>query len=157
VDLAALVREALAAHEVRAQLQSVELVAELREPLPAPWIDRVQMHVVLRNLIANAVEAAAGAPAPARVRVRVAATATELTLSVIDSGPGLAEGVRPFDEPSASTKAGGMGIGLNICRAIVEAHGGRLWAEPVAAGHFCFTLPLDHRRGDDLESAQDES
>lgn len=157
VDLAALVREALAAHEARAQLQAVELVAELGQPLPALWIDPVQMHVVLRNLIANAVEAAAGAPAPARVRVRAVATASEVTLSVIDSGPGLAEGMRPFDEPSASTKAGGMGIGLSICRAIVEAHGGRLWAEPLAAGHFCFTLPRDHGPGGDAQNGQDES
>jgi two-component system sensor kinase FixL len=148
VDLAGLIREALATHEARAQLQSVALVAELREPLPAPWIDPVQMHVVLRNLIANAIEAAAAAPPPARVRVRVVATTIEATVSVIDSGPGLPEGARPFDEPGASAKAGGMGIGLSICRAIVEAHGGRLWAEPVAAGHFCFTLPLNHAGGE---------
>jgi two-component system sensor kinase FixL len=80
-----------------------------------------------------------------------------VTLSVIDSGPGLAEGMRPFDEPSASTKAGGMGIGLSICRAIVEAHGGRLWAEPLAAGHFCSTLPRDHGPGGDAQNAQDEN
>lgn len=157
VDLAALVREALAEHEARAQLRSVALAAELREPLPAPWIDPVQMHVVLRNLIANAIEAADAAAAPAGVRVRASATATEITIAVIDSGAGMPEGLRPFDEPSVSTKAGGMGIGLSICRAIIEAHGGRLWAEPVAAGHFCFTLPLDHRRGDDPESEPDES
>jgi two-component system sensor kinase FixL len=148
VALADLICEALAVHEPRAQLQSVALVAELREPLPAPWVDKVQMHVVLRNLIANAIEAAAEAPPPARVRVRAAATASEVMVSVIDSGPGLPEGARPFDEPSASAKIGGMGIGLSICRAIVEAHGGRLWAEPGPAGHFCFTLPLDHRRNE---------
>ncbi len=157
VELAGMIGEALAVHEARARLQSVSLAAELHTPLPAPWIDPVQMHVVLRNLIANAIEAAAAAPAPASVRVRASATAAEISIAVIDSGPGMPEGMRPFDEPSASTKAGGMGIGLNICRAIVEAHGGRLWAEPVAAGHFCFTLPLDHRRGDDPESEPDES
>lgn len=155
VDLAGLVHEALAAHEARAQLRSVALATELREPLPVLWLDPVQMHVVLRNLIANAIDAAAAASPPGRVRVRALATASEATISVIDSGPGLPGGARPFDEPSASTKAGGMGIGLSICRAIVEAHGGRLWAEPVAFGHFCFTLPLDHGR--DTESDVDAS
>jgi two-component system sensor kinase FixL len=156
VDVAALVREALAEQAPRAELQSVALTAELREPLPTPWIDPVQMHVVLRNLIANAIEAAAAAPAPASVRVRASATPTELSISVLDSGSGLPEGVRPFDEPGPSTKAGGMGIGLNICRAIVEAHGGRLWVESAAAGHFCFTVPLDHRRRE-TEEESDES
>lgn len=146
VDAAALIGESMAAHEARARAQDIALEAQLPPVLPELWVDPVQLHVVLRNLIANAVEAAAAAPAPAWVRVRARVQGAWLTVEVIDSGPGLAAGQRPFDEPTAprpTAKAGGMGIGLSICRAIVEAHGGRLWAEPVGAGHFCFTLPLD--------------
>jgi signal transduction histidine kinase len=148
VDVAALVREALAGHERRALALGIVLEAQVPAALPAAWVDAVQLHVVLRNLIANAIEAAAAAAPPAWVRVRARAGEQALTVEVMDSGPGLPAGLRPFDEPAPSSKAGGMGIGLSISRAIVEAHGGRLWAEPVAAGHFCFTLPLEPAHDD---------
>ncbi len=139
-----LVRDALSAQEARARTQGVTLNAEIAEPLPQVWVDSVQMHVVLRNLIANGIEAAVGGSTVPRVTIRVAADEAELRIDVIDSGAGLPEGARPLDEGGPSTKADGMGIGLSICRAIVEGHGGRLWAEAATFGHFCFTLPLDH-------------
>ena len=65
-------------------------------------------------------------------------------MAVADTGPGIAPEVRDrLFEPFASTKRGGMGVGLAICRAIIEAHGGLLWAEPNPGGGvvFRFTLP----------------
>jgi two-component system sensor kinase FixL len=113
--------------------------------------DRIQIQQVLVNLIRNALEAMAamgdaGGQA-ARRELAVAAApvgAGVVEVSVADTGPGLAPEIaeRPFD-PFASTKAGGMGIGLSICRTIVEAHGGRIWAEPNPGGGtvFRFILP----------------
>lgn len=139
-----LVRDALAAQDTRARSQGVALDADVAASLPQVWIDPVQMHVVMRNLIANGIEAAVAGAARPRVTVRVKSDDAELRIDVIDSGAGLPDGARPLDEGMPSTKADGMGIGLSLCRAIVEGHGGRLWIETGPAGHFCFTLPLDH-------------
>jgi two-component system, LuxR family, sensor kinase FixL len=88
-----------------------------------------------------------GDDAPARRDLVVSAATADLAaieVAVSDSGPGLAPEVagRLF-EPFVSTKPNGMGVGLSICRSIVEAHGGRLWAEPNPGGGavFRFTLP----------------
>jgi signal transduction histidine kinase len=65
-------------------------------------------------------------------------------IDVCDSGPGVDEvRLQSLFEPGASDKPGGMGVGLSICRAIVEAHGGSLWAELGPRGHFSFTLPIE--------------
>jgi two-component system, LuxR family, sensor kinase FixL len=71
-------------------------------------------------------------------------------VSLVDSGAGLTpEQARGIFETPASSKPGGMGIGLAISRAIVEAHGGRLWAEAGAQGTFRFALPITTGAGDD--------
>lgn len=105
--------------------------------------DRVQIQQVLVNLMRNALEAMQGGrrrelTVAAR---RVAPDWTEIAVS--DTGPGIAEAVadRLF-QPFVTTKDGGMGVGLSICRTIVEAHGGRLWVERNAAGGATFRLTL---------------
>lgn len=119
--------------------------------LPPVLVDRIQIQQVLVNLMRNAVEAmareGAGDEAPARRELAVTAARVRpdtVRVAVADTGPGLAPGVaeRLFD-PFVSTKPGGMGLGLSICRTIVEGHGGRLWAEPNPGGGvvFRFTLP----------------
>jgi len=106
-------------------------------------VDRLQIELVLRNLLANALDAVRARPQGER-RIRLAAEniAGRLRFSVEDSGQGLSEDVaaRLF-EPFVSTKASGMGLGLVLSRAIVEAHGGTLWAEVAAHGVFRFILP----------------
>jgi signal transduction histidine kinase len=63
---------------------------------------------------------------------------------VRDNGKGIEPArLQSLFEPGNSDKPGGMGVGLSICRAIVEAHGGRLWAEPGPNGRFCLTLPFE--------------
>jgi two-component system sensor kinase FixL len=108
--------------------------------------DRIQLEQVLLNLIRNAHEAAdQSAPDhPLEIRARPLDAKT-VEIRVIDRGPGLSESQkRTLFGPLASTKPGGLGLGLSICRTIVEGHGGRLWVEdnvPNGAS-FCFTLPL---------------
>jgi signal transduction histidine kinase len=106
-------------------------------------MDRVQIEVVLRNLVANALEAAASGSTPdACVKVRAEARNAEVVLEVRDSGRGVSsEELRTIFDSRRSSKPGGMGIGLFISRAIVEAHEGRLWAEAGPGGAFFFSLP----------------
>ncbi len=112
---------------------------------PAPF-DRVLLEQALVNLLRNAIEALeGGAPERRRIAVRTHALENgEVRLSVEDHGSGLAPEVadRLFHS-FVTTKPGGTGLGLNICRSIVEAHGGRLWHEPLEGGGcaFRFTLP----------------
>lgn len=142
-DVATLVDDAANAARRRAQAQGIQLGTAVPDPVQV-LVDPLQIAVVLRNLLANAMDAAVAAgPAP-RVDVVVARRESEVLVEVRDSGPGV-DGTRlqHLFDPGQSDKPGGMGIGLSICRAIVEAHGGRLWAEPGPAGVFCLTLPVE--------------
>lgn len=110
--------------------------------------DRVQLRQVILNLISNSIEAMehVGDDSPRRLTISATANGTGMaTLTVSDTGIGLAnvDRKRLFSE-SYTTKRDGMGWGLSISRSIVEAHGGRLWAEPNDGGgaRFSFTLPL---------------
>ena len=124
----------------------VSLETQLAEDLPQVQGDRIQLQQVLLNLIVNAVEAMRGVGDNAReLRIGTEKDASGgVLLAVRDTGPGLdpqSEG-RLF-EAFYTTKPSGMGMGLSICRAIIEAHGGRIWAtanEPRGAV-FQFTLP----------------
>lgn len=97
----------------------------------------------MRNLITNAFDAVMQADGPRRVMVEIAPdNSGEVRVSVRDNGPGITpDRAESLFEPFSTTKATGMGMGLTISRAIVEAHGGRLWVEPGAQGILCFTLP----------------
>jgi two-component system sensor kinase FixL len=104
-------------------------------------VDRVQIQQVLVNLLRNAVEAMAGQP----VRDITVSTCPDVNgmvrVTVADTGPGIDPEIELF-EAFSGTKGTGMGLGLSICRTIVEAHGGRIWAEPRKTGgtQFSFTV-----------------
>ena len=111
----------------------VSVQTQLVEGLPTIEGDRVQLQQVILNLIVNAIEAmSATNEAPRELLISTGRTEPDgVLVAVRDSGPGLASAAleRLFD-PFYTTKANGMGLGLSICRSIIEAHGGRLWAEP---------------------------
>jgi two-component system sensor kinase FixL len=93
--------------------------------------DRVQLQQVLLNLILNGCDAMAGVPADER-RLSVVTTSWDgggVALSIVDRGTGIPDAdVEKIFQPFVTTKADGLGLGLAICRTIVTAHGGRLWA-----------------------------
>ncbi|MEP9360641.1 PAS domain S-box protein [Sphingomonas sp. KR3-1] len=114
------------------------------DPQPAFVIgDALQIEQVVSNLIRNAVEATAGQERR-EVMITTRVETEEVCVEVADSGPGLSEAMlENLFEPFRTTKESGTGLGLPICRTIVEAHGGRLWAAnaPEGGAVFSFTLP----------------
>lgn len=125
---------------------NVTAKAELNDGAIVILGDTTQLQQVILNLIMNGVEAMAGAAvSPRRLTVRAQTCEREALLTVTDTGPGLGA-----DEPDRlfeaffSTKAEGIGMGLPICRSIIESHGGRIWAtnNTPRGSVFSFTLPL---------------
>ncbi len=99
--------------------------------LPAAMTDRVQLQQVVLNLIMNACDAmASNAPEDRNITLTTFIAQNEMRIGVLDCGVGLPDDVESLFQPFHSTKVGGLGMGLSICRTLVAAHGGRLWAEP---------------------------
>ncbi|MDB5699310.1 MAG: response regulator, partial [Alphaproteobacteria bacterium] len=142
--LSAVIAEAISLSSARSG-DEVAIVADVAADADRVLIDRVQIEQVLLNLIRNGTEAmaAAGCNSPVEIAVRRAA-GDEALVRVSDAGPGLDEEVKQRLFASlASTKQKGMGLGLSICRTIIEEHHGRIWAEdnPSGGASFYFTLP----------------
>jgi two-component system sensor kinase FixL len=143
-SLVKLVEEASALALVGARERGVRVSFDFDATAQQVMADRIQIQQVLLNLIRNAIEAMQ----EAERREMVIATRRRgelVEIIVSDTGPGVPEEVaaRLF-QPFVTTKTSGMGVGLSICRTIVEAHGGRIWMEPAPEGgsRFMFTLMI---------------
>jgi len=126
------------------QHRHVQAVTDLAAGLPLVEGDRVQLQQVLINLLVNGSEAMNGAPTGRHLTIRTAAADGHVEVSVADRGTGIPpEDLERVFQPFVSTKAGGMGLGLAVCRTIVAAHQGRLWAtnNPDHGATIHFTLP----------------
>jgi signal transduction histidine kinase len=148
VALAPLVSQVLSEIEVAGAGRSVELERAVPEDLPAVYADRERIHQVLFNLLDNAVRFT---PAGGRVTVSADRHDGSVDVHVADTGPGIPPEHLPrlFErfyraDPARSQKEGGTGIGLAIARSVVEAHGGRIWADssPGQGSVFTFELPV---------------
>jgi C4-dicarboxylate-specific signal transduction histidine kinase len=108
----------------------VDVALELARGLPAVQADPVQLQQVLVNLIQNACDALAPEPGAHQLKIRTLQSDAKLAFEVEDNGPGLSAEVEArLFQPYVTTKPGGMGLGLAICRSIMESHGGRLYAQ----------------------------
>jgi C4-dicarboxylate-specific signal transduction histidine kinase len=139
--------EVIALTHSEAVKNSVSLQTQLAEGLPFIQGDRVQLQQVILNLIINAIEAMSGIGEGARELVIGTGKdgSSGVLVAVQDSGPGLnPESLGRLFDAFYTTKPGGMGMGLSICRSIVEAHGGRIWVSGTAGpgATVQFTLPV---------------
>ena len=144
LDVNELVREILGLTQGEIQNTRVAVRTELADELPGVLGNRVQLQLVFRNLITNAVEAMSAVTDRARVlRITSQRTPSGVRISVADSGTGIEpDKVDRIFDTFFTTKSHGMGMGLAICRSIVEAHGGRLSASPALPHGSMFEVVL---------------
>jgi signal transduction histidine kinase len=147
-DLNGTILEVAALTRSEAVKTGVTVVTQLAGELPGIRCDRVQLQQVMLNLIVNAIQSMSGVEEGNR-QLHISTMSIEpegVCVAVRDTGHGLRQESLPrLFEPFYTTKPDGMGMGLSICRSIIEAHGGRLWAtkcEPRGA-LFQFTIPAD--------------
>ena len=143
-SLPRLITEANALALVGSREHGIEVQVQFDPSASEVFVDRIQIQQVLVNLIRNAIDAMVERP----VRSLSISTASDVVdlvrISIEDSGSGISQAVAPqLFQPFVTSKKSGMGIGLSICRTIIEAHGGRIWFEPApeAGTIFHFTLP----------------
>ena len=145
VDVEPAIQEVLGHVRAEAQVEGIVLRQRVDERVAPVFADAVQLRQVILNLVMNALESIASARGDERtIEVAAYPEASGVCIEVRDSGIGIdeARADRLF-EAFHTTKPGGMGMGLAICRSIIEAHGGRLWARAGERGGavFRFTLP----------------
>jgi PAS domain S-box-containing protein len=147
VDISELLRDVVRIVEEGFQRRAVPIECHFEESLPPARIDQIQIQQVFINLIVNALEASEARDVAPLVVLRAATFSNGMLIQVIDNGPGVDDPDRIFDA-FMTTKNEGMGIGLTVSRSIVEAHGGRLWAEnrPEGGARFNVLLPLSSHR-----------
>ena len=148
------VDEAVSLVRADARAAGVEIEIETDASLPDAVMDPVEIQQVVMNLVRNAVEAVSGAgTAGGVVRIETgAAMPRAVEVRVVDNGPGVTDdALRRLFDPFYTTKAAGMGIGLSLCRSIVDAHGGEMAAgRPRSGGMaFSFTVPIEQETSND--------
>ena len=147
LDVNKIIQEALALESGDLQRHRILVQAELAGQLPTIRGNRVQLQQVLLNLISNAIDAMAARDEPRELCVKSdVCDPAGVTISVADTGTGVrTQHVDRIFNPLFTTKADGMGMGLSICKAIIEAHHGRLWVSPNTpqGAVFQFTLRSD--------------
>jgi two-component system sensor histidine kinase DctS len=147
VRMNAVVEEAVGFVEAEARKRRVTIYTRPAALDPEVQADRLLLQQVVLNLLRNAMDAMSETPPEGRViEVATAGAGGAITVSISDRGCGVAPAVRErLFEPFFTTKGEGMGMGLTICRSIMELHGGRVWAEPNPGGGtvFSFALPAD--------------
>lgn len=135
------------AKRFQTQTENHKIIVDLPENFPVVMADEVRIEQVLSNLLSNAIKYAPGG----EIHISGQNLSDQVIVCVSDAGPGIAPGDLPhiFDRfyraPETSRKTKGAGLGLYLAQAIIEAHGGRIWADPktTEGARVCFSLPKD--------------
>jgi len=144
-DLNALVQEVVELCQFEAQRDEVQIALQLTAHRSVVLADPIQIQQVLVNLLQNAFHALRERPCEERrVHIQTSVTDGSAVVAVRDWGPGLAVDPDQLFTPFTTTKPDGLGIGLSICRSIIESHGGQIWADSaiVCGAMISFSLPL---------------
>lgn len=145
-DLGPIIQDMVELMRLEAARRGVRLNMRIAPRLPLVEADSIQIGQLVANLARNGIEAMVNTPKTQRVlTITAKAEGSEVRVGVADNGTGIADDIaEQLFTPFFTTKEGGMGMGLKICRSIIEQHGGRLWHEPGTAGGcvFQFVLPV---------------
>jgi two-component system sensor kinase FixL len=153
-NIAKLVEEASALALVGAKDQAIRVRFRFDPVVELAMADKIQIQQVLLNLMRNAVEAMQDSPTRELVLTAAPAESDMVRVSVSDTGSGIAPDVlSQLFQPFVTTKQQGMGVGLSICRTIVESHGGQIWAEPNPGGGTVFNFTLRSVRKEEVGDA----
>jgi PAS domain S-box-containing protein len=151
LDINQIIREVIALAQSEVQRNQIALQTQLSDDMPLVFADRIQLQQVMLNLMMNAIEAMTQVTTPRELLISSGADDSKGVVVVVrDSGPGLdSKSIERLFEPFYTTKPQGMGMGLAICRSIIEAHGGRLWATANRdrGASFHFSLPTNEEPG----------
>jgi signal transduction histidine kinase len=146
IDIGRAISECIGMVKMDCDLHEIELHLSASHELPPAIVDEIHLQQVVLNLLRNAMQAIEQARGARVISISIALNQREeIQVEVADTGCGIAEGdLERIFESFYSTKASGLGVGLAICRKLIEAHGGRLWASHHRAGGamFRFTIPI---------------
>ena len=151
IEINAVIHEVLALMQTRLRENRITVRTNLSNDVPMIFGDRIQLQQVVLNLLVNAMDAINAASHGAReIQINSLKSSTcGVTVTIEDTGIGLdASSLSHIFDAFHSTKSDGMGSGLSICRSIIEAHSGQIWAASYKSrgAKFCFTLPGDRER-----------
>jgi C4-dicarboxylate-specific signal transduction histidine kinase len=149
LDMRSMLHDALSLVCAQASAHAISIELDVADDLPPVYADRVQLEQVVLNFVYNSIEAITGAR-QTNGRIRIAAARFDgparIEISISDNGPGIRDELsdRLF-APLTTSKSEGLGLGLSICAAIVESHGGRVWlhSRQKSATEFRFSLPFN--------------
>lgn len=150
-DARKLAQDSIAFEAASARYRNIRCMIDCTPGIPPILVDRVQIQQVILNLVKNAVHSIGK---DGTVRITIAPQPDKVRFIVSDTGHGVPpERVARLFAPFSTTKTEGMGLGLPICRSIIEAHGGRIWHEaaPEGGAAFIFTLPLFQEERDNAQ------
>jgi C4-dicarboxylate-specific signal transduction histidine kinase len=158
LDLTETIRDVLVLVADGAKREDVSIRTDFADDVCPVLGDRVQLQQVVLNLVMNAIEAMSTVgERPRELLMRTSNIEDQVQVTVEDSGPGLdPNGMEKIFDPFYTTKASGMGMGLSICRSIVESHGGRLWATAKDGPGTMLHFTLPKYRGEELHAGVGE-
>jgi signal transduction histidine kinase len=154
LDPRKLATEAIAAMQIKFHTASIDVDLEAPVDLPLVAADPLELSMVLQNLLANAYDAVCEV-GPRRVAVMVTRRANDVMFSVEDTGAGIPNSLRDrIFRPMSSAKPAGMGLGLAICRSLVEANDGRIWLVRSSVNGTCiaFSIPFAARAVNEVQA-----